>query len=561
MTTSSTRLPDVVTAGQAARALENPAFISLFDPDVTAAALDAAPDGPLHGVPFAVKDNIDVAGLPTTAGYPGFTTPAQVSAEAVRRLVAAGAVPIGKTNMDQFATGLVGTRTPYGICHCVDSADHVSGGSSSGSAVAVASGVVPFALATDTAGSGRVPAAFNGIVGVKPTRGLVSTRGVFPACPSLDCVSILSPTVTLGRTVLDVIAGYDPRDPWSRNPPTPLPPGIARTMQVVGVPAGSLDLDDLHRQAWLAALERMRGLVRLVPVDVGPLLAAAQLLYGGPFAAERFAAFGPFLGPDDPDLDPVVRRIVSTAGAANAADLFAGMHRLRELTRETEVRFAGVDALMLPVTPGHPLIRDVRADPVGTNSRLGTYTNMVNLLDLCAVALPIGRRADGLAFGGQLLAPAFADAPLLDLAARVLGEGSEPAPAVAPGRSLLAVCGAHLSGQPLNPVLREAGGHLHARARTAGGYRMVRIDGRLPRPGLIDDGNGPDHGVELELWDVPVDLLRRLEIDVEPPLLIGPVRLADGSSAPGFLADPGTVALDISCFGGWRAYLDGIGAR
>lgn len=575
MTATSTQLPDVVAAAHAARALENPAFISLFDVDATAAALDAAPDGPLHGVPFAVKDNIDVAGLATTAGYPGFTAPARSSAQAVRRLVAAGAVPIGKTNMDQFATGLVGTRSPYGTCHCADSADHVSGGSSSGSAIAVATGVVPFALATDTAGSGRVPAAFNGIVGVKPSRGLVSTRGVFPACPSLDCVSILSPTVTLGRALLDVIAGFDPLDPWSRNPPTPLPAGIARTMRVVGVPVGPLDLDELHRHAWLAALEHVRGTVRLVPVDIEPLLAAARLLYGGPFAAERFAAFGRFLQPDGPDesddpgLDPVVRKIVLAAGEANAADLFAATHRLRELTRQSEIRFAGVDALMLPVTPGHPRIREVLADPIGINARLGTYTNMVNLLDLCAVALPMGRRADGLPFGVQLLAPAFADAALLDLAARVLGEGSQPttrvttvapgAPA-APGRSLLAVCGAHLSGQPLNPVLREAGGHLQARAQTAGGYRMVLLDGHLPRPGLIDDGTGPDDGLELELWDVPLDLVRSLQINVEAPLQIGLVRLADGSSVPGFLAAPAADGADISRFGGWRAYLDAVGA-
>ena len=447
--------------------------------------------------------------------------------------MAVGAIPIGKTNMDQFATGLVGTRSPYGICHCIDSVDHVSGGSSSGSAIAVASGTVAFALATDTAGSGRVPAAFNGIVGVKPTRGLVSTRGVFPASPSLDCVSILGTTVTLARTVLDVIAGYDALDPWSRNTPVPLPPGVAQTMQVVGIPSGPLDLDELHRDAWLAALEEMAGIVRLVPVDITPLLEAAQLLYGGPFAAERYAAFGRLLESDDPDLDPTVRQIVLGARDANAADLFTSMHRLRELARQTATRFAGVDALLLPVTPGHPRIQDVQADPVGANSRLGTYTNMVNLLDLCAVAIPMARRADGLPFGVQLLAPAFADTPLIDLAARVLGEHTRGGAPTAPGRSLLAVCGAHLSGQPLNPVLRDAGGHLHARARTAAGYRMVLIDGRIPRPGLIDDGTGSPDGLDLELWDVPLELVRSLEVNVESPLRIDVVRLPNGTSVPG----------------------------
>ena len=264
-------------------------------------------------------------------------------------------------------------------------------GAVSGSAVAVASGVVPFALGTDTAGSGRVPAAFNGIVGVKPTRGLVSVRGVLPACPSLDCVSIFAPTVSLSRVVLEVMAGFDAEDPWSRRAPSPLPPGTPRTMSVVGVPAGVIDLDVQHRRAWEAALERYAGQVRLVPVDVEPMLEAARMLYDAPFVAERLAAFGHLLEPDGPHLDPVVRRIVLGARGLQADQLFAAQHRLAELSRASELATAGVDAVLLPTTPCHPTHDEVRANPVSVNSRLGTYTNMANLLDLCAIAIPAGQ--------------------------------------------------------------------------------------------------------------------------------------------------------------------------
>ncbi len=509
-------------------------------------------------MPFAVKDNIDVVGFPTTGGCPTLTTPAARHATAVEQLVAAGAIPIGKTNMDQFATGLVGTRSPYGACHCVDSQEHISGGSSSGSAVAVAAGVVPFALGTDTAGSGRVPAAFNGLVGVKPTRGLVSVRGVMPACPSLDCVSIFASAVSLARRVLEVVARFDAEDPWSRRPPSPLPPGIARVMGAVGVPAGVIDLDPEHRLAWEAALARFAGRVRLVPVDVTPMLEAATLLYDAPFVAERLASFGHLLEPDGPHLDPVVRRIVIGARGLRADQLFAAQHRLVELARAVEQATAGVDAVFLPTTPFHPTHADVRSDPIGVNSRLGTYTNMANLLDLCAVALPAGKRRDGLPFGVQLLAPPFADDSLLELASVLMGEPPLDQMRVPPGSSLLAVCGAHMSGQPLNKVLTEKGSRLHRRARTAAGYRMVRLDGSLPRPGLIDAGDGPAEGMDVELWETPDELVRQLSLDTEPPLQIGPLRLDDGSTVMGFTADVAGIrddAHDISADGGWRAHL------
>jgi allophanate hydrolase len=538
----------------AARATDQPAFITLLDEADVQALTDAAPVGELHGVAFAVKDNIDVAGVPTTAACPTLTTPARRSAFAVQRLIDAGAVPVGKTNMDQFATGLVGTRTPYGACWSVDSRKHISGGSSSGSAVAVASGVVALALGTDTAGSGRVPAAFNGLVGLKPTRGLVSTRGVLPACPSLDCVTTFTRHVTEARAVFDVVACVDAEDPYGRAMPAMSPPGVARQMRVVGVPAGPLELDPAHRAAWESTVAVLGAIVTLVPVDVKPMLAAAGLLYEPAFVAERLQAFGHLLEPDGPHLDPVVRG----AGTAAADVVFGAFRRLAELRHCVSRTYVGVDAVLLPVTPGHPTAADVAADPVGVNTRLGIYTNMANLLDLCAIALPMAPRADELPFGVQLLAPAFADRPLLGLAARILGEGADLV-AVAPNRELLAVCGAHLHGQPLNDTLVDLGGRLFARARTAGGYRMYRVPGPLPRPGLVLTGDGPAAGLEVELWDVPHEGLGRLLSTVVPPLRLGQVRLDDGSSVPGFVTDraDSDIGADITDSGGWRSYLAG----
>jgi allophanate hydrolase len=502
-------------------------------------------DGPLRGLMMALKDNIDLAGVPTTAGDPRNSRPAENNAFVVDRLIEAGAVPLGKTNLDQYATGLVGTRSPYGACHSVFSDRHVSGGSSSGSAVAVASGQVDFALGTDTAGSGRVPAAFNRLVGIKPSRGLVSARGVVPACRSLDCVTVMARTVATARAAYDVMVAYDPDDAWSRRT-NELPPG--RFGGVIGVPDLGLELDPQHEEAWQETLAEAHRLGEVVKVDVRPLLEAADLLYSGPWLAERWLAFGDKLD-DDPAVDPTVRTIVRGGAALTAAAAFAGFDRLATLRRASEHLWTQLDALLLPVTPEHPTLAEVAADPIGVNSRLGRFTNMVNLLDLCAVAFPGPDRADGLPFGIQLLAPAGHDRALIDLAAGWCGEPSDT-------EVLLAVAGAHLSGQPLNDQLVRRGARLVSTERTASSYRMYLVDG--PRPGLtrtLSAGDGP--GIEVELWTLPAAELGGFAATIEPPLAIGPLELSDGRQVLGFVctADAADPARDITASGGWRAYL------
>jgi allophanate hydrolase len=526
------------------------------------AAVAAGRALPLAGVTLAVKDNIDVAGIATTAACPTYAEgPAPVSAPVIEALLAAGAVLIGKTNLDQFATGLVGTRSPYGaVRNAVDPA-YVSGGSSSGSAVAVALGYADLALGTDTAGSGRVPAAFNGIVGLKPTRGLVSTRGVVPACLSFDCVSIFARTVELATRALSVVAQPDDEDPGSRAA-RPVPRLVVPASgATIGVPPlGSLELDPPEAACFASAVARVRALgATIVEVDLAPFTAAGRLLYGGGFVAERYASVGAFLETDPSGLDPTVETIIRTSRDIPAHRLASDIYELRRLRRVVQHAFTDLDAVLLPTAPSIPTIAEVQADPLGANTRLGRFTTPCNLLDLCAIAIPAGTTPDGLPFGVALHAPAFHDDHVAALAASMLAESPPAAAASDAGRVELAVAGAHLSGQPLNHQLTEPGGVLVETTTTSADYRLFALDTAPPKPGLVHrPGDGA--AIEVEVWSMPLEAFARFVAAVPAPLAIGSVTLADGRSVPGFTCMPHGLdsAKEITEFGGWRAYLASI---
>jgi len=514
---------------------------------------------PLLGVPFAAKDNIDIAGVPTTAACPAFAYMPTCHATAVQRLLDAGALWLGKTNLDQFATGLVGTRSPFGRPSSVFDAARISGGSSSGSAVAVARGQVAFSLGTDTAGSGRVPALFNGLVGLKPTPGRVSTAGVVPACRSLDCVSVFAHDVDDATQVLAVLEGADPLDAYSDFLPGP---ARWRWPLRIGVPARPDFFGDAgYAPCFEAALARARKQGHaLLPLDFAPLFAVAALLYDGPWVAERHSTVRQLLAERPEALDDTVRRVIARATTLSATQTFEAMYRLRALQGQLRTLWQEVDVLMVPTAPGHPRFAEVDADPMGVNSRLGTYTNFVNLLGWSALALPEGRTTTGLPFGLTFIGAGGADVALLDLARRWQGLGAAPAGAAAPAvqPSLpIAVVGAHLSGLPLNGQMVERGALLRERTRTAQHYRLFALpDTRPPKPGLqrVSEGGA---AIELEVWDMPQDQLGSFLALIPPPLCLGSVQLADGRHVHGFLCEAHALAgaRDISAFGGWRAYL------
>jgi len=535
---------------------------------------------PLYGVPFAVKDNIDVADMPTTAGCAAFAYTPSKTAFVVQCLLDAGAILIGKTNLDQFATGLVGTRSPFGACSCVFDNDYISGGSSSGSAVAVAMGFVSFSLGTDTAGSGRVPAAFNNLIGLKPTRGLVSATGVIPACRTLDCVSIFALTAADAQTVLNVTGKFDRDDAYSRPNPPNGAVAFSATRFRFGVPAassleffGDEGAKNLYESA-VSALVTLGG--EKVEIDYEPFRAAANLLYSGPWVAERLAAIETFAAERAAEMHPIVRQIIAGASRYSAVDAFSNAYRLADLKRQTESQWAHIDLLMLPTT-GTIYTKDaVENDPIKLNTNLGYYTNFVNLLDLAAVAVPAGFRDNGLPFGVSLVGPAFSDDALLRLADRfhrlqslktgahlrdVSASRSIDHPECPAGYVNVAVVGAHLSGQPLNYQMTERNSYLVKTIHTASNYRLFALSNTTPpKPGLVRVPGFEGSGIELEVWAMPEAYFGGFVASIPPPLSIGTVELRDGSQVKCFLCEPFAIegSLDITEFGGWRAFRNSL---
>lgn len=498
---------------------------------------------PLAGRLFAAKGNIDVHGLPTTAGCPSYAYAPEADAPVVGRLRAAGAIVLGTTNLDQFATGLVGTRSPYGAVRNAHDPERISGGSSAGSAVAVALGIVDFALGTDTAGSGRVPAAFNGIVGLKPTRGLVPTTGVVPACASIDCVTVFARTLPEAEQALSLMTS-----PPSRALPS-LPQRAPGPWRIAVPPRDQLgELDEGWAEAYEEAVTRLSDAgAEIRALDLTPFTEAAAMLYEGAFVAERYTAVGAFVDKAIADgtdgLDPTVTGIITRAREIPAHQLYADEERLAALRTQALSELADADALLLPTTPGHPTLTEVAANPLGANARLGRFTNSTNLFDLAAVAVPSGE-VNGLPFGVMLIGATFTD----DRLARIARE-LEP-------ETHIAVVGAHLTGQPLNPQLLSLGARLDRTTTTAPVYRLHALATTPPKPGLVHVGEG-GASIETEVWRLPAEGLGRLLTALPRPMTLGSVQLADGTSVPGFLCEPGALsnAEDITTHGGWRNYL------
>lgn len=516
------------------------------------AALSAG--GALAGVVLAVKDNVDVAGIPTTAACPEFSYIPDADAPAVTALKAAGAVVIGKTNLDQFATGLVGTRSPYGAVRDSRRPDYISGGSSSGSAVAVALGFADIAIGTDTAGSGRVPAGLQGIVGIKATVGLVSTEGVVPACASYDCVTIFAADLATAQSAMAVMSAGAPQRQWPADVPfaAPVTPRIA-------IPETLTGLDDAWQAAFAEAVRKAKAAgFDIVPISMDDFFAAAGLLYNGALVAERWDAVGEFVSAAGPDakLDPTVAAIVTAAGAHSAADLLRDRRRVEELRRTALTELAGCHALMVPTAPEHPRIDEVAADPVAVNSRMGRYTNFCNLFDMSAIAVPAGTVSDGAQFGITLLAPGFHDAVVADLAARFLDVPSTETWPESGGAPLteLAVFGAHLRGQPLEHQLTGRGARWAGPITTAPHYRLYALDTVPPKPGLIrvGDGGAPIVG---ERWLLSPAALGEFLAELPAPMLLGKVELDDGRWITGFGCDhiAPTQGRDITEYRGWLA--------
>ena len=524
---------------------------------------EAAPDSlALYGVPFAIKDNIDLAGVPTTAACPDYAYDPDKDATVVSRLIAAGAIPLGKTNLDQFATGLVGVRSPYGVPENPFNPAFIPGGSSSGSAVAVARDLVSFSLGTDTAGSGRVPAGLNELVGLKPSLGLLSTSGVVPACRTLDCVSIFTKSAADADAVLKVAAGYDADDAYSRVPTQS--PWWRPDAFTFGVPApdqleffGNSEAASLFEAA-VARLESLGG--KKVTIDFAPFLESALLLYEGPWVSERFAVIEEFMREHPESLHPVTKSIIAKGGAPRAVDGFRAQYKLRDLKRRAEAVMSAIDLIVTPTAGTAYTIAEVEAEPVKLNSNLGYYTNFMNLLDLSACAIPAGRLvASGMPWGITLIGPAFAEKALLGLAGRFMDE-----PAVETSLPTdwieVAVCGAHMRGLPLNWQLADRGAVFLATDETAPAYRLLAlpaVGGLPPRPGLIREENGVGASILLERWAVPASQFGSFVAGIPSPLGFGKLELKRRRFVTGFLCESAVPegSREITELGGWRAFL------
>ncbi len=539
-------------------------------------AAEAAAGGPLAGLRFAVKDNIDAAGWPTTAACPAFAYTPAASAVVVQKLLDAGASLLGKTNLDQFACGLNGTRSPFGAVPNAINPLYVSGGSSSGSAYVVATGQADFALGTDTAGSGRVPAGLNNIVGLKPSRGLISTRGVVPAAQSVDCVSIFARTVATAVRVLESAMGHDPLDAYSRK--LVLARHVFPAAFRFGVPSVREFYGDTAAEAaFKDAIVRMQSMGgTAVPVDFSPLAEVASLLYESALVAERYTAIRSFFDAHEEAVVEPVRSIIAAGRNYSAADLYEVQTRVRLLGQQADAMWARIDCLLVPTAPTHYTITQMQQDPVALNRKLGAYTNFVNLLDYAALSVPSAIRPDGLPFGVTLIAPCGSDWQLAELGQRyhhatglTQGATGEPLPAMVPIKALqaqktvrVAVVGAHLSGMPLNGQLTERGATLACCAETAAHYRLYALPGTTPpKPGLLRVAANQGARIALEIWDMPLAEYGSFVALIPAPLGIGTLQLSDGSSVQGFVCEAQALqdgALDISHFGGWRAYLQSL---
>lgn len=557
----------VARAFAALEAVNDPAIFISLKPEADALAEARAlevngPMGrPLYGLVFAVKDNIDAIGLDTTAACPAFAYQPKTSSFVVEKLEAAGAIVLGKTNLDQFATGLVGVRSPYGVPRNVLKPGLIPGGSSSGSAVVVAAGIVDFALGTDTAGSGRIPAGMNGIVGLKPTLGLLSSTGMVPACRTLDTISVFARDVDLAFGVTAIAAGYDSADAYSRRLPTPSLSAAPQVFRVgVSKPSQRKFFGDANAEtAYAADLDRLRSLgATLVEVDFEPFHAVARLLYEGPWVAERYAATKALIETKPEAFFPVTLKVIGGAKTLTAVSAFEAAYRLAELRRIVQPLLDSVDCLAVATVPRMYTIDEVEAEPIALNSNLGSYTNFVNLLDLAAISVPAGRRDDGLPSSLTLIGKAGTDGYLAGLARLIEAGRRDGAIHAPPGRIEIAVVGAHLSGLPLNGQLTSRGGTFIRAVETSADYRLFALPNTTPpKPGLVRVATAAGTPIATEVWSLDEAGFGAFVAEVPSPLCIGTLRLADGTTAKGFLAEPEALlgARDVSSYGGWKNYL------